>query len=129
MSTLSASAPQYLGEQKSTFFDNWAFPMVMKAELKAASFEIVALGGHYKSGRPKYGVLFHDATKNIIAQREAMQLTAKSTGRTYFVCRAASEQRQAPQVRQATAEERSRFLGEQPRSAREAGTLEDLLAE
>ena len=137
MSTLSASAPQYLGEQKSTFFDEWAFPMVMKAELKAASFEIVALGGLYKSGRPKYGVLFCDAKKNIIAQREAMQLTAKSTGQAYFVCRSASERQQPAAVRQATAEERERFLGEQPRPAaarvRQAQqaqpTLEDLLGE
>ena len=137
MSSLSASAPNYLGDQKNDFFETWAFPMALKAELKAASFEVVALGGHYRSGRPKYGVLFHDAKKNIIAQREAMQLTAKSTGRTYFVCRSASERPQrAPQVRQATAEECERFLGEQPRPAapvRQAQqaqpTLEDLLGE
>ena len=137
MSSLSASAPNYLGDQKSTFFETWQFPMALKAELKAASFEVVALGGHYRSGRPKYGVLFHDAKKNIIAQREAMQLTAKSTGRTYFVCRSASERQQQPAaVRQATAEERERFLGEQPRPAaarvrpaQQAPTLEDLLGE
>ena len=134
--SLSASAPQYLGDQKTDFFENWNFPMALKAELGAASFEIVALGGHYKSGRPKYGVLFYDSKKGIIARREAMELTAKSSGKAYFVCRSANESQRAPQVRQATAEERERFLGQRPaapaarvRPAREAPTLEDLLAE
>ena len=133
---LSASAPNYLGDQKSDFFDTWAFPLALKTELKATSFEVVALGGHYKSGRPKYGVLFLDAKKNIIAQRLAMQLTAKSTGRAYFVCRAASERPQQPAaVRMATEAERERFLDEQPRPAAPvrqapaAYSLDDLLAE
>ena len=135
MSTLSASAANYLGDQKNDFFEKWAFPMALKSELKATSFEVVALDGTYKSGRPKYGVLFYDSKKGVIAQREAMQLTAKSTGRTYFVCRAASEQPQQPAaVRMATAEEHERFLGQRPaapvRQAQQVQrTLEDLLGE
>ena len=130
-----STTPQQLSDQPSDFFQQWQYPMAMKAELGAASYEIVRLGDTYQSGRDRFGCLFYDTKKVVIARRDAMQLVAKATGQTYFVVRRADEQRQAPQARQATAEERERFLGQRPAAARvrqaqqAQPTLEDLLGE
>lgn len=72
--------------ERSSFSEAWGFPSDLKSELGADSYEIDPTGSYYKSGRPKYEATFmrgEQATE--IARRDAMLLTSKKTGRTYFV--------------------------------------------
>ena len=73
------------------FEQTWAFPSELKATLGASWFEVLPTPDNYASGRPKYLARFfgdgYGANRRIIAQRDAMELVSKKTGRPYYVCR------------------------------------------
>ena len=78
-------------EGKVPFDQTWCFPGDLKATLGSSWFEILPTPDQFASGRPKYLARFfgdgYGVNRPIIAQRDAMELTSKKTGRPYYVCR------------------------------------------
>ena len=76
-------------DQPDTFREEWGYPNdLVKSIPGAARFEIYPVPGAYKSGRPKFEVVFMTSdAKRVVAKREAMQLVSKKTGQLYHVCR------------------------------------------
>jgi hypothetical protein len=69
-----------------TFEERWAFPSQVKAELRAASYDVRPLPENFKSGRPKWEALFFGGDGRLLSRRIAMELTSKRTGAKYHVC-------------------------------------------
>ena len=70
---------------EKSFSESWAYANLLKAELKAASYDIQPFPGTFKSGRAKWMATFMNAERKIIARRIGMELTSKKTGDTYKV--------------------------------------------
>ena len=78
-------------EGQVPFEQTWVFPSEMKKTLGASWFEVLPTPDTYASGRPKFLARYYGAgygvNRPIIAQRDAMELMSKKTGRPYYVCR------------------------------------------
>ena len=59
--------------------ESWAYPNVIKDELKAASYDVQPYPGSFKSGRPKWIATF------LSGDRKGMELVSKKTGAGYKV--------------------------------------------
>ena len=80
------------------FMTTWAFPSDVKKTLGASWFELDSYPEDQKqdfaSGRPRKLVRFYGkgygSTREILAEREAMELMSSSSGLPYTVCRRAA---------------------------------------
>ena len=65
--------------------ESWAYANVLKDELKAASYDIQAYPGSFKSGRPQYMATFLNSNRKVISRRIGMELSSSRTGAPYKV--------------------------------------------
>ena len=70
---------------EKSFNESWSYVNLLKAELKAASYDIQPFPGTFKSGRAKWMATFMNAERKVIARRIGMELTSKKTGEGYKV--------------------------------------------
>ena len=73
------------GVYDKPFNESWAYPNVLKEELKAASYDIQPFPGCFKSGRPRWVATFMSRENKVIARRIGMELTSRKTGQGYKV--------------------------------------------
>ena len=73
------------GVYNKPFSESWAYPNVLKEELKAASYDIQPFPGCFKSGRPRWIATFFNRENKVIARRIGMELTSKRSGQGYQV--------------------------------------------
>ena len=67
------------------FAESWAYANVLKNELGAASYDVQAYPGSFRSGREQYMATFLNSDRKIIARRIGMELTSKQSGAPYRV--------------------------------------------
>ena len=65
--------------------ESWAYPNVLRDELKAASYDVQPYPGSFKSGRPKWIATFLSGDHKVITKRIGMELVSKKTGAGYKV--------------------------------------------
>ena len=70
---------------EKSFNESWSYVNLLKAELKAASYDIQPFPGTFKSGRAKWMATFMNAERKVIARRIGMELESKRTGDLYKV--------------------------------------------
>ncbi len=79
---MSSNAPRVYDK---SFSDSWSYVNILKAELKAASYDIQPFPGTFRSGRAKWIATFTNRDNKVIARRIGMELTSKKTGDYYKV--------------------------------------------
>ena len=79
---MSNNAPRVY---EKSFSAQWAYPNIIKSELKAASYDIQPFPGCFKSGRPRWIATFMNVQRKVIARRIGMELTSQRTGQGYKV--------------------------------------------
>ena len=79
---MSNNAPRVY---EKSFNESWAYPNILKEELKAASYDVQPFPGCFKSGRPRWIATFMNVERKVIARRIGMELTSKKTGEYYKV--------------------------------------------
>ena len=70
---------------EKSFGESWSYANVLKDELKAASYDIQAFPGTFKSGRPRWMATFLNSDRKVIARRVGMHLTSNQSGAPYYV--------------------------------------------
>ena len=70
---------------EKSFAESWAYPSVLKDELKASSYDVQPFPGTFKSGRPRWMATFLSADRKVMARRIGMELTSGRTGAPYKV--------------------------------------------
>ena len=71
---------------EKSFAESWAYPSVLKDELKASSYDVQPFPGTFKSGRPRWMATFLSADrKKVVGRRIGMELTSGRTGAPYKV--------------------------------------------
>ena len=73
------------GVYDKPFNESWSYANLLKAELKAASYDVQPFPGTFKSGRAKWMATLFNAERKVIARRIGMELTSKKTGELYKV--------------------------------------------
>ena len=81
-SEMNTNAPRVY---EKSFNESWAYVNILKAELKAASYDVNPYPGSFKSGRAKWMATFMNRENKVIARRIGMELTSKKTGDYYKV--------------------------------------------
>ena len=79
---MSTNAPRVY---EKSFSDSWAYVNILKAELKAASYDVNPYPGSFKSGRAKWMATFMNRENKVIARRIGFELVSKKTGDYYKV--------------------------------------------
>ena len=79
---MSNNAPRVY---EKSFNESWAYPNILKEELKAASYDVQPFPGCFKSGRPRWIATFFSRENKVIARRIGMELTSTRTGQGYKV--------------------------------------------
>ena len=70
---------------EKSFAESWAYPSVLKDELKASSYYVQPFPGTFKSGRPRWMATFFSTDRKVLARRIDMELTSGHTGAPYKV--------------------------------------------
>ena len=79
---MSNNAPRVYNKP---FEASWAYPNILKEELKAASYDVQPFPGCFKSGRPRWIATFMNVERKVIARRIGMELTSQRSGQGYKV--------------------------------------------
>ena len=70
---------------EKSFAESWAYPSVLKDELKASSYDVQPFPGTFKSGRPRMATFLSADRKKVVGRRIGMELTSGRTGAPYKV--------------------------------------------
>ena len=79
---MSNNAPRVY---EKSFNESWSYVNILKAELKAASYDVQPYAGTFKSGRARWMATFFNRENKVIARRIGMELQSKKTGESYKV--------------------------------------------
>ena len=72
---------------KLSFTEHWQYPSAVEREIKGCEYsETKKTERKFNSGRDIYRTTFYNVCNEAIESRTAMQLIARGTGETYYVC-------------------------------------------